>query len=314
MRKVVIKFGEGNRFKSLNEERNFFYQEAVRIIDDLETRNSSGATKEVIVYVAEDNVLNVVDLFIYEFGNGNFADELREVLLSVLSAEEFNAMIEQEEKLFEEESFRLFVERYDLAFCGENQKPFPFMMELEKLYRFYELAKESVGHLFYSKLPSAINIIGDLLKVIVDIIDIDGVESNLEKDFYEFLDDEKNFGMIGNYIPSRLDSLSPDRIPALYPNYKPYQGMQSKLFNKLPYYLSFDELYQFHLEMLNEFELEFNRQLFNGVVFKEDFDFENVVLKVVINRYEEYLKERVRVLVEKEGLDEGELYEAINLH
>lgn len=109
-------------------------------------------------------------------------------------------------------------------------------MDIDKSYIVFKQISEKVRHLFYSKLSVIIRSLEELNDLVIKMIQRSSPDAELQYAFSNFLDNENNFEMYCNYVPTRLLSLSPDRINALYPNYIPYQRYQDILFKHLVFF------------------------------------------------------------------------------
>lgn|GEM_PF-4763763 len=302
MRDLIINFVEGGEVVSgLNEDRNFYFFELEEISIVIKRAVDLGGkqiTKRVQILLYGEIVCDEDVVF--------KGEDLQKQLLSLLDKKDRSTIEnikEKEEEYIKDEKFSRFIVRYDEVLCTPETKPIPFFMNINQSLEVYTHISKSVGHLFYSKLANIIATLEGLNNLVVKLI-YDDDTSDLQKGFSSFLEDENRFAMYCNYVPAKLNSLSADRIGALYPNYRAYQRYQDVLFKHLINYFEFDYCYTKHLALLSAFEEEFHVKLFDGDILMTDDDFNLKVLNPVINSFFEELVKEAEELVHKEGLDD----------
>lgn len=285
----------------LNEDRNFYFFELEEISSVLKRAVDLGGkqiTKRIQILLHGELIYDEEVIF--------KGEKLQEKILPLVGKDNrstVQSIIKKEQDLIKDEKFSRFIVRYDEVLCTPDTKPIPFFMNIDQSLEVYARISKSVGHLFYSKLASIISALESLNDLVIKMI-YDGNIEDLQEGFSSFLKDENNFKMYCNYVPARLNSLSPDRIGALYPNYRAYQRYQDVLFKHLVNYFEFDYCQMKHLSLLNAFEEEFHVKLFDGDILMSDDDFNLKVLNPVINSYFEEVVEETKKIVTEQGLDD----------
>lgn len=301
MRELIINFVEGGEVVSgLDEGRNFYFFE----LDDLTSvfkkaydLGSKEVRKEIQVLLDGVEVLRK-ELYLH-------GQDLKSLILNEMDSsyrKRMDSIIKKESNLVSDERFQSFIVRYDEVLCSPKTHPIPFFLSLDKSYRVYEAIIDQVQHLFYSNLSTIMESLTALNQLIIKMIRDTDLE--LHTAFTNFLNDEQNFDMYCKYVPTRLVSLSSDRIDALYPNYGAYQRYQDILFKHLAFYFGYDDVFNTHLNLLNTFEEEFHIKLFNGESFLEDEDFVMKIFNPVINSFLEKSIKKTEKLVRKQGLND----------
>lgn len=299
----MINFLEGDGVSGLEERRNFYFFE----LDYLTTLfKKSFVIKEKGIEKTVQVTLNGVPIFREKL---LFKDQdVGKIILDELdstSRKSIHSIIKREKELVQNEEFKMFLIRYDQVLCSPDRKPIPFLMDIEKSYKVYKAISDKLKHLFYSKLSVVMKSLEALNNLVVRMINDNLSNSDLQTSYSKFLNNEKNFEMYCSYVPTRISSLSPNRINALYPNDKFYQRYQDILFKHLAFYFGFDEVYRTHLALLKRFEEEFHLKLFNGDSFTKDEDFSIKIFSPVINNFLEKSVDKARKMVEEQGLDES---------
>lgn len=300
MRELQFNFLKGREIvPGIDERRNYYYFE----LDELEKKEfiqQSGVNKKVQIYMYDEILIEKEIVF----DGDSFINQILDCLQPF--RDPIKDIIKRESELIEDDKFRRFLIRYDEVLCHPKVKPFPFILDIEKMYALYRVIDERIGHLFYSNLAKLMRTIANLCRLLVKMMR--GENEELRKSFYRFLNDEQNFEKFCSYVPASLMSLSSDRIDALYPIYEPYQQIQRLLFEKLPFFIDFNECLCMHKSLIVDFNNEFHKELLSGEIFSEDGHFEMKVLSPVINKYFRNIKDTIEDLAREQGVDASELY------
>src|SRR5699024_3087177 len=121
------------------------------------------------------------------------------------------------------------------------------------------------------------------------------VEANLnEKRFHEFMNNEKNFQKVCDYIPTKLMSIDAHRIDTTYPALNEYHKMQDALFKELPFYMSFNECMQLQNRFIEDIYNEYHNKMFNNKTVESTEVLQQAVIIPVINQYHENKKNTLK--------------------
>lgn len=322
MRDMTIQFlSEGNQDKKIEEGRNYFFEEANQLVKTLKKEyNKRSFTKKIVVYFPNldinfTKIMNLAEVEDFKFFVSSMVDaRVDKSLLNKVFYEETKLLNEPE---YASETFRAFMTRYDHLLCTSQQKPFPFLISLSKMYGLYQSAFDTYGHLFYSNLEKTVRAVESLFHATLAILRNDNPEmtkKELQQAFFRFVNDKEDFEKMRLYISSHLQSLSYRQIGALYPKYLKYQLIEQVLFEKLPYYISFDESLRLHEKMIEDFYFVFHLDLFNGGKFLENYDFEKKVFNPVIEHNAFLVEQKIKRLIDEQGYDEEEVNEILNIY
>ena len=322
MRNMVVRFlSEGNQDKRIEEGRNYFLAEAHHIVEDLKLDYKDQSFQKVVSIYFPNEELSFTRMMVLDeitdFNSFVYDNVHSEVSKSILEE-----VFTKESKLYEKvgyqsETFKSFMARYDYLLCGRENYPFPFLIDLKKMYGLFEAAFGTYGHLFFSNLEKVVRSVESLFHATLSILEANmnqPTKEELQTAFFRFVNNEEDFLKMQEYIKNHLVSLNYRQIGALYPKNRKYQLIEQVFFEKLPFYVSFEKSMKMHQQMVEDFYFVFHLDLFNGGQFLENYDFEKKVFNPVIDQNIQMVERIITELIQKNGYDEGEVNEILNIY
>ncbi|WP_342472384.1 hypothetical protein MHH70_01865 [Metasolibacillus sp. FSL H7-0170] len=316
MRKLYIRFqAEGDHFREIDDERNYFLVEAEELIEKLRlrlTKEKREANKPFEFWMdGKCLVISHVDFSKKE----SLQKQLEQTMLTYGSWDEEHRhrytnqlaeYAEQERQLFLNKEFALFAIRSDQLFGVPTFTPFPILLDTSKLYMLYQSMQPLVKTGFYAELEQMMaSIKMALYKVIDEAGKSDavqqqiglvqrqkalsaGVEALLSETLQSFV----------QYACARFQSVGKERIDALCPNFKLYQNVQQILFTAYVNQLGFAQGYEQQLLLFEALYEKYDAILTQGFALTDDAMVESLVLTPVLKHFKEGIEGQLQVETE----------------
>lgn len=305
LRKLLIRFkDDGDYFREIDEERNYFFTEAEEIIDRIRDRlikeKREASTKSFEFWL--DGQCLVISQVHFD-KKESLQKQLEHTILTFDSWEEdmrhkyvntLKSYVEEEKQLFINKEFVTFVTRYDQLFGISTFAPFPICLDTSQLNQIYGTMQPLVKTGFYSELEQMMAAIKTALeKVIYDAgKNLDGAEKDflqqqklLEEKVNTLLQEETIFKSFTQYAGASFQSVGKHRIDALCPNFKLYQTLQLTLFSTFVEKNSFAEAYEIHLTLTSALQEKYDAILTQGFALANDEMIESLVLNPVLQQF-----------------------------
>lgn len=306
MRNLVIRFQkEGELFRELDEDRNYYFSEAEEIVMKIRKRLEKekrivepkpyecwiDGQRIVITHVSfEKNVSLAKQLEETILGYDAWENEVKHKYINLLKE-----YIDEEQVLFTNKEFKAFAIRFDQVLGKLNTEPSPFILDIRKQKQIFDGVLPHIDTGFYAKLEEIMNAIKKGYETIVNIVNRDFESTNEEsrKDLSDFIEvrvktwlgNEENFQKFISYVAASYQSVSKKRIAALCPQFVSYQEMQKYLFHELVKDIGFDKAYEHHNKLIKLFYEKYEGILFNGFAIKTDEMVQSLVIKPVIDKF-----------------------------
>ncbi|MFD1707567.1 hypothetical protein ACFSCZ_12615 [Siminovitchia sediminis] len=301
MRELIIKFGkEGEYYRELDEERNYLLCEANEIVQKIKIRLDQ--EKRTVKQKTVELWMNGQKVLVTQMGfdkEQSLEKQLEEALCKTNKEQrkhvkKFKEYAEKERQLFLNREFKTFAIRFDQVLGKPDLVPFPLVLEVDKLKKLFDEVYPHVATGFYSYLEEIITSIDSSYRTIVKQVRQNKTfinDAGLNKEVEFWFEDDEYFSKFVRYAAASFQSVSKKRIDALYPRFRPYQELETFLFEFLGREMGFSDAYELHAELNNAFLKEYDKILFQGTVLKTDEMVKSLVLAPVIQKYWEKLPE-----------------------
>lgn len=312
LRKLVIKFtSDGELFREIDEERNYFLSEAESIVEDIRNRLATekrmAAPKSFEFWI--DGQLAVVSYVSFEkreslqsqlthtiTSNNSWEEEIRHKYVNLVEA-----YAEEERQLLVNREFRAFAIRYDQIFGHSACKPCPLYLDIVHLNKLFVAVHPHIETSLYSELEKVIAALQDTF--------YKAVEDSYEQDctVEQSMEDNEAFNRFIQYFVACFQSVSKIRIETLCPHFAPYQLLQTLLFKNIAKTHGFSKAYHLHRLLKKALVDKFDSILSQGFALKTDEMVEALVISPVLQAFKE---EHHHVFGER-VMDDAETREAI---
>lgn len=307
LRELMIRFGnEGEIFREISEERNYFLSEAEEIVNQIRNRLKRenrvvdpksfelllDGQQIVVAYVSfnmKESLEQQITKTILHYDG--WEDEIKNKYVNKIKE-----YAELERQLLLNKELRAFVVRFDQVLGNTSTKPFPLLLTLKQLKKLFNEVYTRVTSGFYSELEEIINAVKIGYETIV-LLSIDELKNKEEFSFEEmkknvlvWFNDDAKFMKFIQYAVACYQSVSQRRIDALCSRSSLYQNFQSYLFKECVPVHGFERMYEIHEKLLKKFDKKFNDILFEGFVLTSDEMVESLVIVPVIKKFQEDVK------------------------
>ncbi|MCT6922804.1 hypothetical protein [Metasolibacillus sp.] len=323
MRKLFIRFNdEGDHFREIDEDRNYFLVEAEELVEKLRqrlTKEKRVASKPFEFWMdGKCLVISHVDFN----QTTSLQKQLEQTMLSFGSWDEelrhqyINKLIElaeEERQLFVNKEFALFAIRNDQIFGVPSFTPFPILLDINQLYLLYQSLQPLVKTGFYTELERMITAIkSTVYKTIDKVGKSDEVQQQiglaqrqkaLQQAFAAWL--SVNNHSFVQYTCASFQSVGKERIDALCPNFKLYQNIQQILFTAYVNQYSFAQGYEQNLLLFEALYEKYNAILEQGFALIDDSMVESLVLTPVLQQFRRSIEEALQKAEETENEQES---------
>lgn len=301
----MIRFkDDGDYFRELDEERNYFFTEAEEIIDrirDKLTKEKRAASTKSFEFWMDGQCLVISQVHFDK--KESLQKQLEHTILTFDSWEEdmrhkyvntLKDYVEEEKQLFINKEFATFAIRYDQLFGISTFAPFPIYLDTSHLNQIYGTMQPLVKTGFYSELEQMMTAIKTALeKVIYDagksldssVKDFLQQQKLLEEKVNVMLQEDTIFKPFTQYAGASFQSVGKHRIDALCPNFKPYQTLQLTLFSTFVEQNSFAEAYEMHLKLTSALKEKYDVILTQGFALSNDEMIESLVLNPILQQF-----------------------------
>lgn len=305
MRNLFIRFQkEGELFRELDEDRNYYFSEAEEIVQKIRERLQKekrivepkpfecwiNGQPIIITHVSFENSVTLKQQLIDTImSHSGWENEMKHKYVNLLKE-----YIDEEQVLFTNKEFKAFAIRFDQVLGNLQSDPSPFILDIRKQKQLFDSISPHIDTGFYAKLEEIINAIKKGYETIINIVNeeimLSDENNNNRKDFIQvrvktWLGNEENFQKFVSYIAACYQSVKNNRIHALCPSFRPFQEIEKFLFEKLVKEIDFAEVYRIHEKMMSAFYDKFDEVLFNGFPIKTDEMVQSLVLKPVIDKF-----------------------------
>ncbi|QNK89085.1 hypothetical protein H7992_04995 [Sporosarcina sp. resist] len=311
LRKLMIRFtGDGDYFREIDEERNYFLIEAEEIVEKIRNRlvkeKRVAAPKPFEFWI--NGKLAVISHVNFE-RKESLQKQLEQTILTFDSWDEgirykyvnlLKEYAEEERQLFLNREFHAFAVRYDQMFGNPAYEPFPLILDITHLNQLYGAVQKHVTTGFYSELEKIMESIQTAFnKLAIDAYEKESVNQQegfqkkkemTEKEVIATIRDEAGFQRIIQYLVACYQSVTKSRIEALCPHFRPYQELQDVLFKKVTKVRKFSDAYNVHVLMNKEIEEKFDSIMYQGFALGTDEMVESLVLSPVVQKYKGIVK------------------------
>lgn len=274
MRKLIITTPDGMYIEGVNATRNYYFFELDNIIDLANKRKESPSRKFVIYY---DNKVILEETLII---NDNLKEQIQSKMKNN-NKDSIKHLNEIHDNITFTTELKEFLIKYDEQLEIESKKPFPFSLDIYKSKKIFDCVYESTGKHIFLELNNIIKTLDGLYNYLVK-------EASLNKEgFHDFMDREKNFQKVCDYIPTKLMSIDEKRIDTIYPALNEYHKMQDTLFKELPFYMSFNECMMLQSRFIEDVYNEYHNKMFNSSIIESTEVLQQEVIFPVIGQYQE---------------------------
>jgi len=305
LRKLLIRFkDDGDYFREIDEERNYFFTEAEEIInrirDRLAKEKRDDSTKSFEFWM--DGQCLVISQVHFD-KKESLQKQLEHTILTFDSWEEdmrhkyvntLKEYVEEEKQLFINKEYATFAIRYDQLFGVSAFEPFPIYLDGSQLNQVYVTMQPLVKTGFYAELEQMMAAIKTALEKL--ILDAQNTLEDEQTDFLQqqklleekvnlLLQDDTAFKQFTQYAGASFQSVGKHRIEALCPNFKLYQTVQLVLFSTFVEQNSFAEAYEIHLTLVKALKDKYDAILSQGFSLANDEMIESLVLSPILQQY-----------------------------
>lgn len=305
MRKCFIRFVEGSVYiRDLDSERNYFFIEAEKMIDELRMRFAKEKRtvdrKEFEFWI--DGQLAVRTHV--DFEKKITLQRQLEEAISIFDSweEEFRKdmigrlrnYVEEEKQLFVNREFYTFAKRFDEIFGKPSYALFPLLLEVTQLHQLYSTMQKSVTTSFYAELEQMIRAIDASIqnelsqftrKLQNDEEPFESMKERIEKAVYQHLEQPEVFSGFSQYALAYYQSVPKNRIIALCPHFPRYQDFEKWLFQTYAKMSGFDTAQEIHRRLLKTFEEKYDDILASGFALRNDEAIETLILDPVLQEF-----------------------------
>lgn len=326
MRELIIRFSkEGEYFREIDEERNYFLSEAEVIVQTIRRRLEKEKRKDVKPKAFEcwiDGKRLIVTQVVFE-KKESLEKQLANTMLAFEQWEEeirhkYTNLLaehaEEERQLFLNKEFEAFVVRFDQVLGNPTVKPFPMVLGIGQLKRLFDEVSVHITSGFYSELEEVVGNVSTAYQMNITILERTlfkkgtlGQPGVFEEAVQQLFSDEEKFGRFVLYVGASYQSVPKKRIHALYSRFVPYQNLQQLLFEKVVKELPFHVVMAFQEDFIQALDQKFDDIMFQGFALTTDEMVESLVISPVVMDCEE---EVMRVLKEKEEKEKKAAKEA----
>lgn len=298
MRELIIRFGyEGEHYRELDEDRNYFLCEADEVVQKIKIRfvreKRTVKQKEIVLW------MNGQQLLVTQMGFDKeqpLVKQLEEAMRNDDGVQHehvktFKDYAEKEHRLFLDREFKAFAIRFDQVLGNPAMKPFPLVLDIDKMKKLFDEVNTHVATGFYSELEKIITSIDSAYQTVVNQIRQEKTSARDDpyREVEAWLEEDEYFSRFVQYAAACFQSVSKKRIDALYPRFRPYQELETFLFEKIADEKGFSDAFALHAELYNAFLKEYDNILFQGAVLKSDDMVESLILAPVVQEYWEQL-------------------------
>ncbi|UNT53621.1 hypothetical protein [Lysinibacillus capsici] len=305
LRRLMIRFkDDGDYFREIDEDRNYFFTEAEGIIDRIRDRlakeKRASSTKSFEFWIdgqclvisqvhfeKKESLQRQLEHTILTFDN--WEEDIRHKYVNTLKE-----YIEEEKQLFINKEFATFAIRYDQIFGISACEPFPIYLDGSQLNQIYGTMQPLVRTGFYAELEQMMAAIKTATEKLV--LDAQKTLESDQKDFSQqqkLLEEKVNllfredtaFKQFTQYAGASFQSVGKHRIEALCPNFKQYQTVQLILFSTFVEQNSFAEAYEIHLRLVTALKEKYDAILSQGFSLANDEMIESLVLSPILQQY-----------------------------
>ncbi|MEC1177277.1 hypothetical protein P9B03_02170 [Metasolibacillus meyeri] len=323
MRKLFIRFiAEGDHFREIDEERNYFLIEAEELVEKQRqrlTKEKRAAVKPFEFWMdGACLVISHVDFSKTESlqkqleqtmqSLGTWDEELRHQYINRLAE-----YAEEERQLFLNKEFALFAIRNDQIFGMPTFMPFPILVDISQLYMLYQGIQPLVRTGFYAELEQMMTAIkATIYKVTDEVAKLNDVQQQiglaqrqqaLKKCFEAAL--INNIQGFVQYACASFQSVGKQRIDALCPNFKLYQNVQQQLFTAYVNEYSFAQGYEQNILLFEALYDKYDAILAQGFALADDPMVESLVLTPVLQQFQKSIEDALQKAEENENEQES---------
>lgn len=310
----MIRFSkDGERFRELDEERNFFLVEVEEILLNIRkrlTKEKRTVEPKSFECFIDGNpiIISHVDFekdetLEKQLETTMMAFEGWEEEVRYLYINKLKDYAEEERQLLVNREFKAFVRRFDQVLGHPEMKPVPLLLGMHELKKLFDEVYATMSTGFYSELEEIMSAIQVAYRTIYEKMEKHEEEPIGEQINHWFQKEENSRNFI-NYVVATLQSVSKHRIPALVSRLKAYQIIENFLFEEFAENHGFLKAYDFHIEMMDLFNQKFDDILFSGFVLKTDDMLESLVLMPVIQKMQEKIQKVSKEVREDEEAEE----------
>lgn len=306
LREIIIQFStEGERFRELDESKNYYLQEAENIIFQLRHRLKNRAAdiqpKRFGFYLNGKFLLdskisfsdkNSIEQQIKDTFQQTdvWSDELKKQNLNILS--DYAA---QEKKAFLNQEFQSF------AYLSRDvfEKKADFLFSISQLEQLFQSVYAKISNGFFSQLEDIVSSILDSYQYIVHYHNLlDGTHQEVTEKKEAWFKDEGNFKVFVRFVTANYFSVNRSRLIVIQANHPLYQSFQDYLFEWRAK-SDFLESLKLQSEINRQLERKWTEVLLNGSTLNDTESVEVWVIEKVIM---DFFKNEVQ----REGLSEEE--------
>ncbi|MBS4203668.1 hypothetical protein [Lederbergia citrea] len=295
MRELIIRFGkEGEYHRKLEEDRNYFLCEADEVVQKIKIHLEQ--EKRMVKQKSIELWMNGQKLLVTQMSFDKrlpLEKQLEEGLLKANGVQRkhvniFKDYAKKERLLLLDREFKAFAIRFDQVLGYPDMKPFPLVLDLDKLKKLFDEVNAHIATGFYFELEGIITSIDLAYQTVVNQIRQNKPsvkEEEINKEVEMWCEEEECFSSFVLYAAASLQSVSKKRIDTLYPRFRPYQQLETFLFEELANKKGFSDAHALQAGLYNTFLNEYDKILFRGSVLKTDEMVESLVLAPVIQKY-----------------------------
>lgn len=281
LRKLIINTPDGMYIEGVDSTRNYYFFELDKIVE-LAKQKSETLTRTFIIYYDNEIILEETLTV-----NESLAEQIKNKMKNN-NKDSVKYLKEVHENITFSTELKEFLIKYDEQLGIRTKKPFPFSLSIYKMKEIFDYVYESTGKHIYLELNNIIKTLDGLYNYLL-------IEANLnEKGFHEFMNNDKNFHKMCEYIPTKLMSIDANRIDTTYPSLNEYHKMQDALFKELPFYMSFNECMQLQNRFKEDVYNEYHNKMFNSSTIESTEVLLQEVILPVISQYHKNINDTLK--------------------
>lgn len=278
MRRLQINTPDGMYIEGVSSTRNYFFFEIDNIID-LAIQKNTVVEREFVCYF--DNEMIVKDYF-------KITHDLEDELINAMkktNKDSVKYLNEVKTNINFSQQFKEYLIKFDEKLCFPNHTPFVFSLDIYKQKQLFNHIYNLVGEHIYLELNGIIRSIEALFSFLVN-------EGGMDKEtLNNFINNENNFDKVCSYVPTKMKSVSDNRIDTVYPSLNVYKEMQDSLFKELPFYISFEECMNLQRTFVSDLYNEYHNKMFESIIVDSSEMLENEVIYPIVLEYKDNINQ-----------------------
>lgn len=323
----MIRFvDDGEVFNEINEKRNYYLTEAEQILEKIRVRLANekrvSVPKKVECWIKGRKI---IDTGVRFEDHQSLEEQMKETILSSGWKEaskhqvinQLNEYAQKEREYLVHGKFMEFLKRFDEVLGSPDMLPFPLLLNIEKSKELFEGVIVNIQTGFYSELEQIIASVREAYIVVIDEVYHEMVlsdEMNRAHEVEDFLKvrtitwlgNADNFSRFKNYVVAYYGSVIKARIDALYPRFKPYQHMEHQLFFDQVKVLGFDQVYDYHRDLIAQFYKKYDHVLFEGFSIQTDDLVVSLIISPVLQDFEKRIEKDLKNYKKKQADENNE--------